>query len=341
VPAPHTPAPTPRPLLILTGPPGAGKTTVAAALVAAEKQAVNIAGDRFWQAIERGQIAPFLPEAHRQNTVVTRALGAAAGAYAAGGYVTVVETIVGPWLLPELVAAARSPGVQVHYVVLRPDAATTLRRARQRDPDALGDPQALTRMYEAFRDLRHFERYVVDSTDLSVSATMQAVRQRLHSGASLLDLSLPAPARPQRSGRVRCRPYERRDLPAVLRLHEDEGWPSLPGDPERAHRALTNPGVIALVADDGTEVVGFAYLLTDGEHQAYLANLVVDRGRRSQGIGTALVESVFDASGAERLDLLSVADDFYESFAHRRLPGFRLFPTSPDEVPRGAVTGRR
>ena len=122
------------------------------------------------------------------------------------------------------------------------------------------------------------------------------------------------------------RPYEHQDLSGVIELCEAEGWPSLPADPERAHRILTNPGVTSYVAVDADEVVGFIYLLSDGEVQAFIATMAVASGRRGQGIGTRLIREAFDASGAERIDLLSEADAFYEGLIHRRLSGFRLYP---------------
>ena len=117
-------------------------------------------------------------------------------------------------------------------------------------------------------------------------------------------------------------------LAGVLRLCEAEGWPSLPDDSARALRALAAPGVVTVVAVDGDAVVGFAQLLTDGEIQAYLCNLLVDRGRRREGIGGRLVEEAFARSGAQRVDLLALdeSERFYRAFRHRVLPGYRIYP---------------
>jgi GNAT superfamily N-acetyltransferase len=122
------------------------------------------------------------------------------------------------------------------------------------------------------------------------------------------------------------RPYEREDLPGILELCDAEDWPSLPGDPERAHRTFTNPGVTSYVAVGDGAVAGFIYLLSDGEIQAYLALMAVARPQRRRGIGTELIEAAFAACGAERLDLLAAADAFYEHLPHQRWSGFRLHP---------------
>jgi predicted ATPase len=67
-------------LLIVSGPPGAGKSAVAAALVERWEPSVLVEGDVFFHFLRRGAIAPWLVEAHAQNTVVTLAAGAATGA---------------------------------------------------------------------------------------------------------------------------------------------------------------------------------------------------------------------------------------------------------------------
>lgn len=122
------------------------------------------------------------------------------------------------------------------------------------------------------------------------------------------------------------RRYERRDLRGVIGLCEAEGWPSIPADPDRANRILTNPGVTSYVAVDDGVVVGFIYLLSDGEVQAYIATMAVSATNRRQGIGTRLIQQAFAACGAERVDLLSDADAFYERLVHERWAGFRLYP---------------
>ncbi len=62
-------------VLILTGPPGAGKSTVADALVRAfGSPAVHLDSDAFWHFIKQGWIAPYLSEAQAQNQVVIEVL---------------------------------------------------------------------------------------------------------------------------------------------------------------------------------------------------------------------------------------------------------------------------
>lgn len=126
------------------------------------------------------------------------------------------------------------------------------------------------------------------------------------------------------------RPYELGDLSGILALCEAEDWPSLPGDPERAHRILTNPGVTTYVAIDDGGLAGLIYLLSDGEIQAYVALMAVALGSRRRGIGTGLIQEAFASCGAERVDLLSAADTFYENLPHQKWSGFRLHPPFVD-----------
>ena len=124
-------------------------------------------------------------------------------------------------------------------------------------------------------------------------------------------------------------PFIEGHLAGVLRLCVAEGWPSFPDDPARAIRVLTAPGVTTVVALDDGSVVGFAQLFSDGELQAFLANLAVDERFRRRGTGRALVTEALRLAGGERIDLLSEdeAAGFYERFPSFRKPGFRLYPS--------------
>ncbi|MCX5384821.1 AAA family ATPase [Streptomyces sp. NBC_00083] len=109
-------------IVLVSGPSGSGKTTVARIL--AERMlspSVHLHTDDFYAAIKQGAVAPYLPEAHEQNQTVTAVIAQAAAGYAAGGYHTVVDGVVGPWFLEAYEKAAEAAGVGLVYVVLRPD----------------------------------------------------------------------------------------------------------------------------------------------------------------------------------------------------------------------------
>ncbi len=120
---------------------------------------------------------------------------------------------------------------------------------------------------------------------------------------------------------------KREHLEGIVELCKEEAWPSYL-DAERTWRALTAPGVVTIVAVAGEQVVGFAYLQTDGEIQAHLTLIAVRPSYRLRGIGRRLVDEAFRESGAQYLNLVSTegADDFYRSFAYRDFPGFRIYP---------------
>ncbi|MGJ0118692.1 AAA family ATPase [Williamsia sp. MIQD14] len=172
-------------LIILTGPPGAGKTTVATHVARGRPKAVHLHTDDFWHAIVSGAIPPYEPPSDPQNQTVLRVIASAAFAYADGGYTTVVDGIVGPWMTDhfrrQMSTYLRVP---VHYVVLRPDRETTLARARARsDAEALTDPEPITAMWDQFAGLGVMEAHVLDTTDDTVDVTVPRVVDAVENGA--------------------------------------------------------------------------------------------------------------------------------------------------------------
>ena len=118
------------PITIVTGPPGAGKSTVAAALARSSPLGVHLVADDCFRWVVSGFVPPWRPDAEGQNATVIDAVGAAAGRFAGGGYEVVVDGIVGPWLLDRLCRAAGSSAGTLRYVVLRPGRTPGTRRYR-------------------------------------------------------------------------------------------------------------------------------------------------------------------------------------------------------------------
>jgi gluconate kinase len=170
-------------LVVVSGPPGAGKSTVARLLAGQFERSVLVEGDAFFGFLARGAIEPWLSAANDQNDVVIQAAAAAAGRFAAGGFVTVYEGVVGPWFLDRFVQLADLP--EVHYAILMPSLDQCLDRVTSRTGHGFTDQAATRHMYQQFADAVIDQRHVFANAPGTATQTVRDILHSMRSGALL------------------------------------------------------------------------------------------------------------------------------------------------------------
>lgn len=171
-------------VLILTGPPGVGKTTVARNLAERHERAVHLEADHFFFFVRSGLVEPWDPASAEQNRVVMRAAAGAAARYAEAGYLTIFDGIVIPrWTLPVIRETIEAAGLSVAYAVLRAPQAECVARFEEREggPDLL-DPKIVAGIGTEFDDLGELERCTVDVAGMDAEQAADALAARLAAG---------------------------------------------------------------------------------------------------------------------------------------------------------------
>jgi predicted kinase len=175
-------------LIIVTGAPGVGKSTVARAMAEAwpGPRSAHIRADDIYTYFVKGYVPPWDPASLDQNVAVMNALAAQAAALAQGGYPVFVDGIVGPWFLGPFKAAAIQSGARLHYLVLRPTREAAIARGVAREGHPMRDPAVIGAMWDQFADLGDLEAHAMDTTAcgpeetaISAAAALQSDRLRL------------------------------------------------------------------------------------------------------------------------------------------------------------------
>jgi tRNA uridine 5-carbamoylmethylation protein Kti12 len=166
-----------KPIIILSGPVGAGKTTVAKELVAISKAPLAyIEGDKFWFFIakaERAQIA------EKNFRMIMRSMVAAAIPYALNGYETIVDFSLPPWFLDTALKMANYRDIPLDYVVVRPSIEICATRAATRTDGTIKDYK---RLRELYKDFDEAEPNTIADDEADASTVAKMIRQGLDEG---------------------------------------------------------------------------------------------------------------------------------------------------------------
>jgi predicted kinase len=172
---------------LLTGSPGTGKTTVAPLVADRCARSACLDLDWFFAKLRRGAIEPWRQEAHAQNRVVLHAAAEAVADFAAGGYFTVAESILYPFMLDLFADAAARYGITVHYAVLLAPIELVQQRVRERtgEPEhatALADAAVVGDLWTLFESLEVEERHRVHVGQNGPDEVAAEIDRRLRAG---------------------------------------------------------------------------------------------------------------------------------------------------------------
>jgi hypothetical protein len=167
-----------KPIILLSGPVGAGKTTVARELVACSTGPMTfIEGDTFWSHLVRRPDQ--LPRQKNFKMIMT-AMVAAAMPYALYGYETLLDFSIPPWFLETADKVVQRKEVPMDYVVLRPEESICAARCAGRAEGAINEYGPYLDLYADFKAVNR--RHLVLNNGNDPAAVALQIREGLDEG---------------------------------------------------------------------------------------------------------------------------------------------------------------
>jgi hypothetical protein len=174
-------------IVIISGPPSAGKSTVCDALCERYDRTVHLKTDDVYGWIRMGYIPPWEPGSMRQNLMVSRAVARSATPFAQEQYGVFIDGVIDPPHLPVYLDELRAAGVPVHYAVLLPPRDVIVRRAAARDKQIAGaGDDMFVRVHAMFADATSLPGWAVDNGGMTAEQTADAVMEACGRGDCLV-----------------------------------------------------------------------------------------------------------------------------------------------------------